>query len=221
MAGDEILRATTWQTVGPFFQIGLEHLYVDNLASPRATGQRIEIHGRILDGDGQPVPDAMLELWQADAQGHYAHPAQRDAQETNPAQRTVAHSKEDTPAAKRGGCQTQPPVAAFRGYGRIATATDGSFQFATIKPGRVPAPDSTLQAPHIVVAIFMRGLLRRLVTRIYFPDDEPAHAQDFALKRVDPNRRATLIAQKSAQRPTLLQWNVALQGENETVFFDC
>lgn len=187
------LQATTSQTVGPYFLIGLQRLIVDNLAGPGVSGERIEIEGRVLDADGQGVPDAMLELWQANSLGKYAHP--EDTQET---------------AVEPG----------FRGYGRIPTAEDGSFRFATIKPGSVPGPDGKLQAPHIVVSVFMRGLLRRLVTRIYFPD-EPANSEDFALSLVESGRRDTLVARKSAKRDDLLEWNVVLQGPEETVFFDC
>jgi protocatechuate 3,4-dioxygenase alpha subunit len=100
---------------------------------------------------------------------------------------------------------------------RVPTQADGLFRFKTIKPGRVPAPDGTLQAPHIDVSVFTRGLLRRLVTRIYFPD-EPSNVEDFALKLVEAGRRHTLIAKKS--RDGWLEWNVALQGKDETVFFD-
>lgn len=130
------LHAITSQTVGRFFHIGLQRLFVDKLAGPNVSGERIEIEGRVLDADGQGVPDALLELWQANSQGKYAHPD--DAQEK----------------------ATEP---GFHGYDRIPTEEDGSFRFTTIKPGRVPAPDGKLQAPHIV---FMRALLRRLITRI-------------------------------------------------------
>lgn len=187
------LHATTSQTVGPFFPIGLQWLYKDNLWGPDVSGERIAIQGRVLDADSQGVPDAVLEIWQANSAGKYAHP-------------------EDT--------QDKPLEKGFDGFGRIPTADDGSFRFTTVKPGRVPGPGDTLQAPHIVASVFMRGLLRRLVTRIYFPD-EPANAEDFALNLVEPFRRATLIAQRSTHRGDLLEWNVVLQGPNETVFFDC
>jgi protocatechuate 3,4-dioxygenase alpha subunit len=187
------LQATTWQTVGPFFHIGLNRLYVRDLAGPGVSGQRVEIEGRVLDADGQGVPDAMIEIWQANAHGKYAHP---DDQQDKP---------------------TEPD---FRGYGRTPTEEDGSFRFKTIKPGRVPGPDGKLQAPHIVVSVFMRGLLRRLVTRIYFPDDE-ANSEDYVLSLVEPCRRHTLIAKKSAKREGILEWNVVLQGSDEIVFFDC
>lgn len=186
------LKATSSQTVGPFFRIGLNWLYSDHLAGEIATGQKIEVSGKILDADGNPIPDAILELWQANAEGKYAHP-------------------EDT--------QEKPIVPQFQGFGRVSTEENGAFHFTTIKPGRVPGPSGRLQAPHIVVSIFMRGLLRRLVTRIYFPDD-PSHREDFALTQVEPSRRHTLIAQKSPANPSQLIWNVYMRGPNETVFFD-
>ena len=187
------LQATTSQTVGPFFLIGLQWLFVDNLAGPGVSGERVEIEGRVLDADGQGVPDAMLELWQANAHGKYAHPEDTQAKSLEPG---------------------------FLGYGRVATAEDGIFRFTTIKPGRVPGPDGKLQAPHIVVSVFMRGLLRRLITRIYFPDDA-TNSEDFALNLVESNRQGTLVARKSTKRDGLLEWNVVLQGPEETVFFDC
>jgi protocatechuate 3,4-dioxygenase alpha subunit len=187
------LQATTSQTVGPYFRIGLQWLFTDDLAGPNAAGEHFEIEGRVLDADGQGVPDAMLELWQANAAGKYSHP-------------------EDT--------QERPIEVGFKGFGRVPTSEDGSFRFRTVKPGRVPGPDGKLQAPHIVVSVFMRGLLRRLVTRIYFPDDA-ANFEDYALKLVEPSRRPTLIARKSSKREGLLEWNVILQGSDETVFFDC
>ena len=187
------LQATTSQTVGPFFLIGLQWLFVDNLAGPGVSGERVEIEGRVLDADGQGVPDAMLELWQANAHGKYAHPEDTQAKSLEPG---------------------------FLGYGRVATAEDGIFRFTTIKPGRVPGPHGKLQAPHIVVSVFMRGLLRRLITRIYFPDDL-TNCEDFALNLVEKNRRGTLVARKSTKRDGLLEWNVVLQGPEETVFFDC
>jgi protocatechuate 3,4-dioxygenase alpha subunit len=195
-------QATTSQTVGPYFQIGLARVYIDDLTAPGVSGQVIEIEGRVFDGDGQPVPDGVIEIWQADAQGRYAHP------EFSPDLENDAHVNGPTP---RG-------PGAFRGFGRVPTQADGSFRLKTIKPGRVPAPDGTLQAPHIAVSVFMRGLLRRLVTRIYFPD-EASNAEDFALKLVEAGRRHTLIAKKL--RDGRLEWNVVLQGADETVFFDC
>ena len=197
------LQATTSQTVGPYFQIGLARFYVDDLTGPGVSGDAIEIAGRVFDGDGQPVPDGVIEIWQADAQGQYSHPEYYEELESTP---------KNNPQAQRG------QGGAFQGFGRVPTQPDGSFRFKTIKPGRVPAPDGTLQAPHIAVSIFTRGLLRRLVTRIYFPD-EPSNAEDFALKLIEAGRRHTLIAKKL--RDNWMEWNVVLQGADETVFFDC
>jgi protocatechuate 3,4-dioxygenase alpha subunit len=199
------LQATTSQTVGPYFQIGLARFYIDDLTGPGVSGELIEIEGRVFDGEGQPVPDGVIEIWQADAEGKYAHPEflleSKNIQET--------HGQADEQGRGQG---------AFRGFGRVPTGADGSFRFKTIKPGRVAAPDGTVQAPHIEVSVFARGLLRRLVTRIYFPD-EASNAEDFALRLVEAGRRHTLIAKKSSD--ARLEWNVVLQGAEETVFFDC
>jgi len=187
------LQATTSQTVGPYFSIGLTRLKQDNLAGPGVSGERLTIEGRVLDGDGQPVPDALIEIWQANSHGKYAHP-------------------EDD--------QKKPLEEGFTGYGRIPTDDNGRFRFITIKPGAVPGPQGKPQAPHIAVSVFARGLLRRLVTRIYFPD-EAANANDFVLGLVEPERRGTLIARKIAGQAGALEWDVILQGLSETVFFDC
>jgi len=180
------LHTTTSQTVGPYLHIGLTWLITENLAPAGVPGERISIGGRVLDGDGKPVNDALVEIWQADSRGNY------------------------------GGKR-------FRGFGRSATDEDGAFRFHTIKPGRVPGPGSSmhgqLQAPHILVQVFMRGQLKQLVSRIYFPG-EPSNAQDPVLARVPAARRATLIAVKRGKKG-VLEWNVILQGRNETVFFDC
>jgi len=183
---------TTSQTVGPFFKIGFKWLYCDNLAREGVSGERVTIQGRVFDGDGVPVPDAILEVWQANAHGKYDHP-------------------EDT--------QDKTLEPDFKGYGRVPTSPDGMFRFATIKPGPVPGPNGKEQAPHLVISVFMRGVLRRLVTRIYFPE-ESRNAADFVLNLVEPARRSTLIAKKVAGRPGTLEWNVVLQGPEETVFFD-
>jgi protocatechuate 3,4-dioxygenase alpha subunit len=174
------LQATTSQTVGPYLHIGLTWLIIENLASAGLKGERISIEGRVVDGDGKPVNDAAVEIWQADADGKYG-------------------TKE------------------FRGFGRSATDDTGMFRFRTIKPGRVPGPGGKLQAPHIGVNVFMRGQLKQLVTRIYFPD-EPANAEDPVLALVPQDRRSTLVARKTG---TKLEWNIILQGREETVFFDC
>jgi protocatechuate 3,4-dioxygenase alpha subunit len=184
------LRASTSQTIGPFLRIGLEWMVVEDVAPQGVAGERVRIEGRVLDADGRPVNDASVETWQANSHGKYASP-------------------EDT--------QQKPVEPAFRGYGRSLTDDAGAFRFRTIKPGRVPGPDGKLQAPHITVTIFMRGLLKQLQTRIYFPDD-PANADDPVLNLVPAERRATLVANKRSDG--VLEWNVVLQGKNETVFFD-
>jgi protocatechuate 3,4-dioxygenase alpha subunit len=174
------LHATTSQTVGPYLHIGMTWLIIEDLAPANVAGERITIEGRIVDGDGKPVDDAAVEIWQADAEGKYG-------------------------------------AKGFRGFGRSATDEQGRFRFRTIKPGRVPGPGGKLQAPHIGVNVFMRGQLKQLVSRIYFPD-EPSNADDPVLALVPAERRGTLIA-KNAGRA--LTWNVKLQGDDETVFFDC
>jgi protocatechuate 3,4-dioxygenase, alpha subunit len=187
------LRATTSQTVGPFFTVGLTRMNQTDLVGPGVSGERVTIEGRVFDGDGAPIPDAMIEIWQANSHGKYNHP-------------------EDE--------QDKPIDPGFSGYGRIPTDESGRFSFTTIKPGAVPGPGGKMQAPHIAVSIFMRGLLRRLVTRIYFPD-EPGNEGDFALNLVEAARRGTLFARKVGGREGVLEWNVVTQGADETVFFDC
>jgi protocatechuate 3,4-dioxygenase alpha subunit len=184
------LRASTSQTIGPYLRIGLEWMVIEDLAPQGVPGERVRIEGRIVDADGRPVNDAAVEIWQANSHGKYASP-------------------EDP--------QSKPLDSAFRGYGRSLTDEAGSFRFRTIKPGRVPGPDGGTQAPHLTVTIFMRGLLKQLHTRLYFPDD-PANADDAVLNLVPAERRSTLIAKLRADGA--LEWNVVLQGRNETVFFD-
>ncbi|MBS0320675.1 MAG: protocatechuate 3,4-dioxygenase subunit alpha [Proteobacteria bacterium] len=186
------LETSASQTVGPYLHIGLTWLVTENLVAPGVDGQPITISGVVTDGDGAVVPDALVEIWQANTHGRYAHP-------------------EDT--------RDLPLEAAFKGFGRSPTDKDGRFRFTTVKPGRVPGPDGTLQAPHINVTIFMRGMLRHLVSRIYFPDD-PANAKDPVLSSVPAARRGTLVATRTPSKPHALTWNVRLQGDGETVFFD-
>src|SRR5215475_9154352 len=163
---DLSLWTSTSQTVGPFFHLGLSWLCGDNLAPEGVAGERFRIQGRVIDGDGTGVPDAILEIWQANSYGKYAHP-------------------EDT--------QDRPLDPNFKGYGRIPTNADGSFHFTSIKPGPVLGPDGKDQAPHLVISIFMRGLLKRLVTRMYFPGDARNNS-DHVLNLIEPNRRDTLVA---------------------------
>ncbi|APV50771.1 protocatechuate 3,4-dioxygenase subunit alpha [Betaproteobacteria bacterium GR16-43] len=170
---------TPSQTVGPFFSIGCSWMDSGNLASAAFPGERIAIRGRMLDGDGKPVADGLIEIWQADPAGRFDNPA-------------------------------------FRGFGRISTQAEGRFAFTTVRPGRIAAPGGPSQAAHLLVTVFARGMLKHAMTRLYFPDD-PAHAEDPVLSRVEPARRATLIARKGADA---LEWDIVLQGRDETVFFD-
>jgi protocatechuate 3,4-dioxygenase alpha subunit len=183
------LRASTSQTIGPYLRIGLEWMQIEDMAPKGVAGERVGIRGRVIDAEGKPVNDAAVEVWQANSQGRYAHPEDK---------------------------QDKPLDAAFRGYGRSLTDDNGAFRFNTVKPGRVPGPGGKLQAPHLNVTIFMRGLLKQLQTRMYFPDD-PANAEDPILALVPAERRSTLIARRNGEA---LEWNVVLQGKNETVFFD-
>jgi len=172
--------ATASQTVGPFFELGLGWLYRSEIAPAAVSGKRIELSGRVCDGAGRSIPDAVLEFWQADAHGRY------------------------------------PPDAEFSGFGRVATDAGGQFQLRTILPGRVPARSGRLQAPHLSVYIFMRGLLLPLHTRLYFPD-QSSNAEDPVLALVPAERRATLIAR--AQTGGALDWEIQTQGEREIVCF--
>jgi len=186
-------RSTPSQTVGPYFSIGFAWLERRDLTAGAAGGVCVNIRGRILDGEGQPVPDAVLEIWQADGDGRYAHP--EDAAECS------------------SGAKT------FFGFGRVSVNERGEFDFKTVKPGRVPGPDGKLQAPHLEVSVFMRGLLRRLITRLYFPG-EPANETDTVLGLVPDDRRSTLVARANPAEPETHEWDVHLQGDQETVFFD-
>jgi protocatechuate 3,4-dioxygenase alpha subunit len=184
------LYATGNQTVGPYLHIGLNWLITPDVASRGIAGERFTIQGRLVDGDGVGVNDGLIEIWQANAQGKYAHPEDR---------------------------QKKPVEKGWRGFGRVATDARGAFRFRTIKPGPVPGPGGEPQAPHLVVSVFMRGMLKHLATRMYFPD-EPTNARDPVLKLVPPARRATLIARRKGKGA--LEWNVILQGKQETAFFD-
>lgn len=185
---------TPSQTVGPFFAYvltpkayGYPELATAAIATPDAAGERIRIEGRLVDGDGAPVPDAMVEIWQADGDGRYA-------------------------SGPRGN-------AAFTGFGRTELDADGRFVFETVKPGAVPGPGGEPQAPHVNVGIFARGLLKRLFTRIYF-GDEARNADDPVLRLVPADRRETLIATRDAGGAPAYRFDIRLQGEGETVFFE-
>lgn len=185
------LLTTPSQTVGPYLRIGFLPLLIDAIAPAGVPGERIIIRGRMSDGDGKPVNDGVLEIWQADAQGKYAHPED--------GQKTIAANP-------------------FRGFGRVLTDGGGAFRFTTIKPGPVAGPDGKQQAPHLVVTVFMRGMLRHLITRMYFPG-EPLNETDPVLQRVPVDRRATLVATAGSEK-SIIEWNVVSQGPAETVFFD-
>ncbi len=184
------LQASSSQTVGPYFRMGLAPLYQNQIAGPEFKGEHIRLSGRVLDGDGLPVPDALVEIWQANAAGRYNHP--EDVGE-------------------------QPLDPTFYGFGRWPTDSGGSFEFSTIKPGQVRGLGGKLQAPHLLVSIFMRGILKRVVSRIYF-EGEDANDQDPILQLVPAERRSTLIARKEAIGH--YSWTVHMQGSHETVFFD-
>jgi protocatechuate 3,4-dioxygenase, alpha subunit len=181
---------TPSQTIGPFFAYALTprayggpELATEQVAGEGVAGERIRIEGAVLDGDGVPVGDAMIETWQADAGGRFH-------------------------AAGNAG---------FTGFGRAETSAEGGFFIETIRPGALPGRDGTTQAPHLTVSVFARGLLIRLHTRIYF-DDEPGNAQDPVLALVPAERRGTLIARRGADG--VFRFDIRLQGDGETVFFD-
>ena len=199
----ELFGQTPWQTVGPFFHYALPWWGGADLTGqsdigaaptrlvghhpalnhshgrPMPAGEPIDIFGRVLDGAGEFVSDALIEIWQADAEGQY------------------------------GG--------AFPGFGRAPTDEAGVFHFRTIRPGPVPGPGNTLQAPHIAIGVLGRGLLKRLVTRLYFAD-EPQNESDPILDLVPAERRPSLIAQRDGEA---WRFDIVLNGPNETVFFDC
>jgi protocatechuate 3,4-dioxygenase, alpha subunit len=198
----EKLTPTPSQTVGPFFHLGLDHPEWSDLTAGNPgqapLGERIVIEGQVLDGDGAPVPDALIELWQANAAGRYAHP---------------------------GDTQNDKPLDPnFRGFGRAATDAEGQFRFTTVKPGPVPGRGNSLQAPHINVVLFSRGLLIHLHTRIYF-DGEAANAADPLLSSIeDAKVRGTLLARREGSgSPAHYRFDIVIivmQGENETAFLD-
>jgi protocatechuate 3,4-dioxygenase alpha subunit len=179
---------TPSQTAGPFLAIGLT--WVDGPSVvPVDTPGAIRISGQVLDGAGEPVPDAVIETWQAAPDGGFDHP-------DDPRDRVSSSS--------------------FRGFGRCPTDEEGVFTITTVKPGPLPAGDGRTEAPHLDVSIFARGLLDRLVTRIYFPDESEANAADPVLLSLSDAERRTLIAAAEGRN---LRFDIHLQGENETAFF--
>jgi protocatechuate 3,4-dioxygenase, alpha subunit len=191
---------TPSQTVGPYFAYGLtsngkydwNDAFSNNLVTADTSGERVRVEGRVFDGDGQPMPDCMLEIWQADAQGRFADPQDKRAS----------------------------PNSSFKGFGRCGTDANGGYAFDTIKPGIVPDPDGKPQAPHLLLAVFARGMLLHLYTRTCF-GGEAANAADPVLALVPVDRRATLIAQQAnCNGNAVYRFDIHLQGDNETVFFD-
>ncbi len=180
---------TPWQTVGPFFEIGLPW-QAGPRAVPEATPGAITISGALYDGEGEVVPDGLIETWQADPAGRFAD---------------LHH---------HGGPST---LDGFRGLARCATHDDGSYRIVTVKPGGIRQGTGSAQAPHVDVSVFARGLLRRCVTRLYFADEEQANAADPVLARVPAARRATLLARPIDDG---YRFDIRLQGPEETVFFD-
>jgi protocatechuate 3,4-dioxygenase alpha subunit len=175
--------ATPSQTIGPFFSFGFAWLETTELA-PAGDDDAVLIVGQVFDGDGIGVPDAVLEVYQADGDGRF-------------------------------GPDTEP---SWGGFGRILTSATGAYEFSTVKPGRVHSADGNLAAPHIDVSVFARGLLQRVITRIYFPDESAANGADHVFSGVDPARRATLVAHPQGAG---LRFDIHLQGDTETVFFNC
>jgi protocatechuate 3,4-dioxygenase alpha subunit len=187
----DALPLTPSQTVGPFLHIALPWDDGPDVV-PAGTPGAVEIVGQVRDGAGALVPDALVETWQADPQGRFPHP--------------------DDP---RGAAPGDPP---FRGFGRCPTDGNGRFRIRTVKPGPLPTPDGGREAPHLDVSVFARGLLDRVVTRIYFADEDEANAADPVLQRVPSERRGTLLAEPDGAGR--YRFDVVLQGADETVFFD-
>lgn len=180
---------TPWQTVGPFFHNALPYDAGPLVAGGDRTGA-FTLHGVVSDGHGDPIPDALVELWQADEDGAFV---------TAP------------------GVFEAPSADGFRGFGRSATDVDGHYTFTTVKPAGVPTGNGAGQAPHIAMSVFARGMLRRVVTRVYFDDEPAANASDPLLSAVEASRAATLLAvgEEGGYR-----FDVRLQGADETVFLD-
>lgn len=196
------LKESPSQTAGPYVHIGLTPNFAEiggvypqdlgtSMVNDKTRGERITITGRVLDGTGTPLRDALVEIWQADAEGLY-----------------------NSPSEVRGSADPN-----FTGWGRCPSGMDdGVFRFDTIKPGRVPYPDGRMQAPHVSLWIVARGINLGLQTRMYFGDEEQANAEDPILGRIEHRTRvATLIAQKSDGG---YSFDIHLQGEKETVFLD-
>ena len=186
---------TASQTVGPFLKIGLVWEGQEYVV-PKNTNGALKVQGRVYDGEGKPVPDAMIEIWQANVHGKYNHP-------------------EDLSDAEL--------VKGFNGFGRSCTDEEGCFFFVTVKPGRVAGLGNTLQAPHMAINVFARGMLKQQVTRLYFSDEIHANSEDPVLNSIDDAEvRDTLVASKVNDENGIpcYKFNIHLQGEKETAFFD-
>jgi protocatechuate 3,4-dioxygenase, alpha subunit len=187
-------KQTPSQTVGPFYSLGLTRRPMNTLITDSTAGERIRVQGYVLDGDGKPVPDALVEIWQANSYGRYNHPDDK---------------------------QEKPLDPNFIGWGRCAADKTGSFSFETIKPGPVPGPEQSVQAPHINVVVFARGMLVHAYTRIYFADEAVNDNDPVLLSIKSKKRRRTLIANRDDEdRKSVYRFDIRLQGDNETVFFD-
>ncbi len=187
---NEALGVTPSQTSGPYLSIGLLRELVPAALVDPGDPRAIRIRGRLLDGAGDGVPDGMIEIWQANTAGRYAHPAD-----------------DRTELALEDG---------FLGFGRSGTVRAGAFEFVTVKPGPVAWPGGGLQAPHLAVGVFARGLLKRVVTRLYFPDEVEANDADPVLSGLQPGRRESLVA---IADDGALRFDIRLQGPQETTFF--
>lgn len=197
----DLLKESPSQTAGPYVHIGTVPNFCDitgvypfdlgsTMISDAVKGERVTITGRVIDGGGNPVDDCVVEIWQADSLGLY-----------------------NSPAEHRSGADE-----AFPGWGRCAAGPKGEYRFETIKPGPVPGPNGTMMAPHVTFWVVARGINIGLHTRMYFPEETAANAADPVLARVRPmGREATLIGQRDGATVT---FDIVLQGENETVFFD-
>jgi len=186
------------QTIGPYYALGLvrkgDKVITNVLVSEKTQGERIRIEGRVIDGDGRPIEDAMVEIWQANSHGRYNHPLDE---------------------------QDKPLDPDFMGHGRAGTDPDGNYWFETIKPGSIPGQNDIPQSPHINAIVFARGMLVHAFTRIYF-DDEDANRNDPVLMSIeDEARRNTLIARHETSEGRIeYRFDIHLQGEDETVFFN-
>lgn len=190
MSNPTKLIPTPGQTVGPFYGYALPYTKDRELLAPGSPGS-IRLQGTVYDGAGHPIPDAILEIWQPDSEGKVVH---------------------RTGSLVRDGYT-------FTGFGRSAVGNTGVYTFTTVNPGPTePVPGKPAAAPFISVAVFARGLMNRLFTRVYLPENEEALAADPLLSSLDPERRSTLIARRDADGG--LTWDIRLQGEGETVFLD-